>query len=294
MAAPARSDVRAESATARGRGLVATVTRDRAALRAFLERDRLFAGYALCALEERDFARARWALATRDGEPVALAMEQGGPAPQPLFLVGEPDGAELLLREVRPGSAYLAAPAAVLTAAAMLYRLDPGPPMVRMAVDRESFRLYPGPVERLTPSMIGELNRMYGLGFTSWLPAEALAEGVYYGIRAGGRLVAAAGTHAISPAARMGIVGNVLTVPVYQGRGFAKATTSAVTAELFRECHDVILNVRSDNPSALAAYRALGYREHVRFEERLAHRRGSPWDVIIEPLRRFFGGYDVG
>ena len=39
----------------------------------------------------------------------------------------------------------------------------------------------------------------------------AVAEGVYYGIRVGGRLVSAAGTHVISKEARLGVVGNVLT-----------------------------------------------------------------------------------
>ena len=56
-----------------------------------------------------------------------------------------------------------------------------------------------------------------------------------------------------------------------------------MTAELLRFCPEVVLNVRSDNPPALAAYRALGYREHVRFEERLVHRRGSLWDSIVWP-----------
>lgn len=292
MAAPARQRILAGRATAvPGRGLAVATTRDRSLLRTFLEGDRRFAGYALCALDDRFFNRARWAIATRDGEPVSLAMEQGGPAPQPVFLTGDPDGTEILLREaIRPRSAYVSSPAELLPTVAAVYRLDPGPPMVRMAVDRESFRPYPGPVQRLTPSSVGELNRMYGLGFTSWLSNEALAEGVYYGLRIAGRLVAAAGTHAISRTAKMGIVGNVMTVAAYQGRGFAKATTSAVTAELLRECDDVVLNVRTDNPSALAAYRALGFREHVRFEERLAHRRGGPWDGIIAPLRRILGG----
>ncbi len=58
---------------------------------------------------------------------------------------------------------------------------------------------YPADVRRLLPVEIGELNRLYQLGFTSWLAVGAIADGVYYGIRVGGRLVAAAGTHVISP-----------------------------------------------------------------------------------------------
>jgi ribosomal protein S18 acetylase RimI-like enzyme len=64
--------------------------------------------------------------------------------------------------------------------------------------------------------------------------------------------------------------------------------TGAVTAELLRFSDQVVLNVRSDNPPALQAYRKLGYSEHVRFEERLAHRLGSPLADLAAPIRRFF------
>jgi predicted GNAT family acetyltransferase len=84
----------------------------------------------------------------------------------------------------------------------------------------------------------------------------------------------------------MAAVGNVLTHHDFRGRGYAKQTTSAVTQELLRTCDDVVLNVRSDNPPALGAYRAIGYTEHNRFEERLSHRRGGPWDSIVASFAR--------
>src|SRR4029078_4725934 len=108
------------------------------------------------------------------------------------------------------------------------------------------------------------------------------------GMRVNGRLVAAAGTHVISHAARLAVVGNVLTHVDYRGRGYATAVTGAVTAELLRTCDQVVLNVRSDNPPALQAYRRLGDAETVRFGERLAHRLGSPWPGLPGPLRRLF------
>src|SRR4029077_3977867 len=189
---------------------------------------------------------------------------------------------------IRPRAAYVAALPESLPAIATQYRVDPGVPMVRMRVDRARCRPSPADVRRLLPVEIGELNRLYQLGFASWLPSSAIAEGVYFGVRAGGRLVAAAGTHVISPQARLAVVGNVLTHVDYRGRGYATAVTGAVTAELLRTCDQVVLNVRSDNPPALQAYRRLGYAEHVRFEERLAHRLGSPWPDLTAPLRRLF------
>jgi GNAT superfamily N-acetyltransferase len=269
--------------------LTVQTTQDRALLRAFLEGNRLFAAYALCDLEDREFARTRWGAAFDGDEMVAIALEYSGMTPQPMFVMGRNDGIEAILRDViRPRAAYVAALAEGLPAVQAQYRVDPGPPMVRMWVDRARFRPYPADVGKLLPIEIGELNRLYQLGFASWLPSSAIADGVYHGIRVGGRLVAAAGTHVVSAEARLAVVGNVLTHIDYRGRGYATAVTGAVTAELLRTCDQVALNVRSDNPPALQAYRRLGYAEHVRFEERLIHRLGSPWPDLAAPLRRLF------
>jgi ribosomal protein S18 acetylase RimI-like enzyme len=269
--------------------IVARVTSDRPLLRSFLEQDRLYAAYAICDLEEREFSRTRWGLAWEDDSPVALVLEYNGPTPQPLFVMGRLDGIGLVLRDlIRPRVAFVAAPAQVLPAIESEYRVDPGPSMVRMWVDRERFHPYPATVQRLLPVEIGDLNRLYQLGFASWLPAATIAEGVYYGLRVNGQLVAAAGTHVVSRTARLAVVGNVLTHVDYRGRGFATAVTGAVTAELLRTCDQVVLNVRADNPPALNAYRRLGFAEHVRFEERLVHRLGSPWPDLATSFRRLF------
>ncbi len=280
----------ASVAVGRQGSVVARHTQDRAVLRSFLERDRLLAAYAICDLEEREFGRTRWGIATSQDQVVAVGLEYGGLTPQPLFVTGTNDGIGAILRDVvRPRAAYLAASAEALPAVARHYRLDPGPPMIRMWVDRARFLPVPASVSRLLPVEVGELNRLYQLGFAAWLPASAVAEGIYFGIRINGRLVAAAGTHVISREARLAVVGNVLTHVDYRGRGYAKAVTSAVTAELLRYCDQVVLNVRSDNPPAIQAYRRLGYMEHCWFEERLVRRIASPWSDLAAPLRRLLG-----
>ena len=269
--------------------LVAEPTTDRALIKSFLDRDRIFAAYALADLEDREGTRARWGIARAGTEVVALVLEYGGPSPQPLFIAGRDDGIEAILREViRPSIAYLAFLPASERPVATRYRIEPGPPMVRMWLDRSMFKPVVDPgVEPLSPADAGDLNRLYRLGFGSWLAPQAIGEGVYYGIRVNGRLVAAAGTHVIGRTARIAVVGNVLTQPEFRGRGYAQATTAAVTADLLEFCDHVVLNVRSDNPPALNAYRRLGYVEHVRFEERLGHRIGSLWADIASALRRF-------
>ena len=282
MSATTRSD----TATAQ-RTLRISPTRDRELLRDFLEGDRLRAAYALCDLEDREFARTKWGVAFDGDEPVAVALEYGGLTPQPLFVMGDGEAILAVLREViHPRIVYLAADESLLPMVGRVYRIDPGPQMMRMWVSRDTFQPPKGVAARLAPADIVDLNRLYGLGFSGWLPAESIAQGVYYGVRVGGRLVAAAGTHVISPQARLGVVGNVLTSADFRNRGFAKLTTGEVTRELLRTCDEVVLNVRADNPPAIAAYEALGYREYCRFEERLAHRRGAPWDSIVAQLGR--------
>ncbi len=279
-------------ATTRDRPIVARATTDRGMLRAYLERDRLFAAYAICDLDDREFRKTRWGVATDGDEPVAVALEYAGLTPQPLFVMGRPDGISAILRDiVRPRAAFVAARTEALPAVAASYKVDGGPPMLRMWVDRATFRPYPANVARLLPVEIGDLNRLYQLGFASWLPSSAIAEGVYYGVRSNGKLIAAAGTHVVSADAKLAVVGNVLTHADLRGRGYAKATTSAVTADLLRFCDQVVLNVRADNPPAIAAYRRLGYQEYIRFEERLIHRLGSPLGGLAAPFRRLFSSH---
>jgi GNAT superfamily N-acetyltransferase len=276
-------------ARARESGLAVRFTTDRGLLRSFLEQDRLFAAYALCDLDDREFSRTRWGVAFEGPAPRAVVLEYAGLAPQPVFAMGDPGAVEAVLRDlIRPRAAYVAMSYSVLPAVERLYRVEPGPEMIRMAVDRATFRPHPGLAARMVPGEVGDLNRLYDLGFTSWLPATAIAEGVYYGVRVHGTLVAAAGTHVVSQEARLAVVGNVLTHREYRGRGFAKITTGAVTQELLRSCDEVVLNVRADNAPAIAAYRTLGYREHCRFAERLVHRRASTLDGIMAPIRRLF------
>ncbi len=253
-----------------------------------MERDRLFAAYAIADMDDAEFARTRWGIAMDGETPVALAMEYRGISPQHLFVMGDGDGLRGILRDViRPRAAYTATKPEGVPALTERYRSEPPTDMIRMVVDRATFRPVVGEAVRLDVGDTRHLNRLYELGLTAWLPPEAVESGVYYGVRRGTRLIAAAGTHVISPMYGLAAVGNVYTNRDYRGQGLAKVVTSAVTEELLRDCPEVVLNVRADNPPALAAYRALGYREHTHFEERLVSRRTSLWDSIVGPIRQF-------
>ena len=264
----------------------ARVVSDRDAIASFLRGDRLYAAYALGDLDGPNRARVSWAMAHDDGgRPTALAMHHEGLVPQPLFLMGEPDGCRAILENVlKPRDAYLQATELHESAVRDLYELDQPVRMLRMVVGRDSFTPFAGPAERLTAMDVDDLNRLYQLGFRAGFPASVVEEGIYYGVRVRGRLVSAAGTHAINAREGIGVVGNVMTHTDFRGHDFAKMVTSAVTAELLDRVGDVALNVHADNDPAVAAYARLGYRTHCQLIERLVRRRAGGWG-LMRPIR---------
>ena len=266
--------------------LRARAVSDRGEIAAFLRRDRIYAAYALGDLDGPNRSRVAWAMAHDDGgAPTALAMHHEGLVPQPLFLMGAPDGCRAILESViKPRDAYLQATELHEAALRDLYELDAPVVMLRMAVDRETFTPFAGPAERLTALDVDDLNRLYQLGYRAGFPASVVEDGVYYGVRVRGRLVSAAGTHAINPREEIAVVGNVMTHVDFRGHDFAKMVTSAVTAELLDRAGDVALNVHADNDSAVAAYARLGYRTHCQLIERLARRRAGGWG-LMRPIR---------
>jgi GNAT superfamily N-acetyltransferase len=259
---------------------------DRDVIAAYLRSDRLYAAYALGDLDSVNRRRMTWGMAfAAEGRPVALAMHHEGLVPQPLFVMGDPDGVrQVLATVIKPRDAYFQAADVHQRALAELYQLEAPLAMLRMVVDRTSFQPFAGPAERLGPGDIDDLNRLYQLGFRTGFPTSILEEGIYYGVRVRGRLVSAAGTHVISPREGIGVVGNVMTHADFRGHDFAKMVTSAVTAELLGRLTDVALNVHADNRPAVAAYARLGYRTHADIVERLGRRRSGGWG-LMRPLR---------
>jgi GNAT superfamily N-acetyltransferase len=258
---------------------------DRGEIAAFLRTERLYAAYALGDLDGPNHQRVAWGMAYDGGVPVALAMHHEGLVPQPLFLMGEPEGCRQILESVlKPRDAYFQSTALLSRAAAGLYDLEPPIAMLRMVTDRATFRPFAGPAERLSALDVDELNRLYQLGFRAGFPANVLEDGVYYGVRVRGRLVSAAGTHAINAREGIAVVGNVMTHVDYRGHDFAKMVTSAVTADLLERVSDVTLNVHADNVPAVAAYARLGYRTHCELIECLGRRRSGGWG-IMRPIR---------
>jgi RimJ/RimL family protein N-acetyltransferase len=259
---------------------------DRDEIASFLRTDRRYAAYALGDLDGPNRGKAAWGMAyDENGHPTALVMHHEGLVPQPLFLMGAPDGCRAVLERVlKPRDAYVQGTELHEAAIRDLYELDAPVRMLRMVVDRDTFTPFAGPAERLTALDIDDLNRLYQLGIRAGFPASVVEDGVYYGVRVRGRLVSAAGTHAINAREGVAVVGNVMTHTDFRGHDFAKMVTSAVTGDLLDHVEDVALNVHADNVPAVAAYTRLGYGIHCQLVERLARRRHGGWG-LMRPIR---------
>lgn len=259
--------------------------------RAFLERDRLMAAYALADLDPASGEQARWWVARREGEPIACVLLVEMLPFRPCFATGASDGLSEILREgVREPRLIVAAPVSARLAIESVYRFERCERMERMVVDVSSFRpRVSHSVVRLTPDRLADVVDLYGNASRSYFTQRRLAREIYYGVYAGSSLVAAAGTHVRSADLGIAAVGNVLTRLPYRGRGLATSCTSAVTEAALERHADVVLNVRHDNGPAIAVYTRLGYRAHAPFIEGPAVRRAG-WDRIT----RIFGKREIG
>ena len=118
---------------------------------------------------------------------------------------------------------------------------------------------------------------------------EMLTEGVYFGVRAGDELVAAAGTHFVAQEESAAAIGNIYTRRDSRGRGLAGCVTTQVAAELLRrDIRTLALNVHQLNSAAIGVYERLGFTRHCEFVEGLAeltppHKPSSATPTVPHP-----------
>jgi RimJ/RimL family protein N-acetyltransferase len=91
--------------------------------------------------------------------------------------------------------------------------------------------------------------------------------GPYFGVREGGKLVAAGGVHVRSERYGVAALGNIATTPYRRGQGLAGVIVRALCRNLSSQVPLIALNVRHDNIAAVRCYERSGFRPVLRYEE---------------------------
>lgn len=260
---------------------------DLAQIEAYLRRDPFRHLYGLGDLDRRFRGQTTWYTRTADGGMEAVALlYRGVDPPSLLALAARPNRAlRLLLHEALPSlpaevQCHLSAGLADVLA--HRYRLSASQPHLKMGL-LHRHRLDDVPdvgVVRLTEADGDELMDLYRTAYPdNAYDPDLLATGCFRGIRLDGQLVSAAGVHVYSETYRVAALGSVATHPLYRGRGLARAATAALCRDLLDTADHIGLNVRADNRSAIACYRALGFETTHHYTELLASEgHSSPAD----------------
>ncbi len=244
--------------------------RDKTRIRSFLETDRLWAGYALCDLQQDLFQLCDWHVACVDDAIISLCLYYKGLQPPTQITMGAPYGIEKILNSADVlGELYAHIPLQHREVLERYYAFSELQLMKRMAVAKDTFTPVAGKATRLSEEDLRDLETLYALHSRAFFQPYMLANGVYYGVKRHGVLLSAAGTHVCSPAHSMACLGNVFTHPAHRGKGYASICTSQVVEELLTHHHDVILNVGSQNTPAITIYEKLGFHEHCTYLEGL-------------------------
>lgn len=251
---------------------VRNLTVDREIL-AVLNRHRIWAAYAICDLEAPHRQYARFVGAWRDRELPAAVLLYVAPRFATILPCGSAAGVRAVLAEVTglPPRISLSVRPQDLASVELRYQVHRSWTMLRMAVRAGEERLAPdtgAALRRLTAGDGPALQAWYARETSAVFTPLMLEHGVYVGAFFEGRMVAVAGTHAVSERYQIAAVGGVSTDPAFRRRGLATATTSAVVQALIRQgITDIVLNVREDNAPAIAAYTRLGFQVHGPFWE---------------------------
>ena len=261
---------------------------DRDALAEIVDRERYRAAYALAQLEPGAWETSEW-YTCQSPRGEALICHSSAGLGEATTIVGPPDAAAAILL-LHPGGhrTFAIGGPEHVPALEQVHRLHPVRSMSRMLVAPDHFLPAAGETTPLLGAHVHVLNRLYSSeGPPTHYRREHVEQGWYRGVAVDGRLVAVAGTHAVSHLHGIAILGNVYTHPQHRGRGYARLATSAVSQALFEQAgvREVVLSVDPENTPAVRAYQRLGYREVGPIIEASAARRAG---VASTALRRWW------
>ena len=242
---------------------------DRASIRRLLAAEPAWSLYALGDLASGYFEHCEW-----HATGTALILVYRAVTPPVLFAGGDGAGAAELVAEISEPTVYFHMKTEAVDAVGWRYRDVHLKAMVRMILDRTTFRPEcDGRCVRMGKSDVAAIERLYADGRETGESPDfffppMVENGVFFGVYEGEDLVAAAGTHLAEPGEGVAAVGNVYTRRDRRGRGLAGVLTTAVTKELLRMGVSTIgMNVNRANAGALRVYERLGFARYCDFIE---------------------------
>jgi ribosomal protein S18 acetylase RimI-like enzyme len=144
-----------------------------------------------------------------------------------------------------------------------------------MVVERDHYRTPEAqPTKRLTPTHRAEVEQFYTQVPAGAFNPRQLEFGSFHGIRVKGKLAAVCGTIGQYPRhPGVAVIGNLVTLPKYQRRGFGTSVLDGVLQDLFEVCQYATLMVEPDNTEAIRMYERLGFTEYATFSIGYCNRR---------------------
>ena len=243
-------------------------------IREILNRDRYWSLYALGDLAPAELPNCEWRFDQADREAVLLFYRAFDP---PIFFATGPvmKVDSLLDQAPLPQALYLHTKSDLLDVVSGRYRDITTKRMRRMILMKPELP-DPSGVESLGEKDLQEVLDLFSArnakeeDGTFFLPA-LLTQGVYFGARVNGRLVAVAGTHLVNVAEGVAAIGNVFCHPAERGNGLGARVTGAVIHSLCAlGIRTIGLNVGFDNDGAARLYRRLGFHEVCSYVEGIA------------------------
>jgi GNAT superfamily N-acetyltransferase len=241
---------------------VVELAQDPDAIRSVLAPDRAYAAYAIAQLDPRYFSRNEWVRSRGPSGKEALLVHSRTGLGNALFALGDPVALDAAM-SIRPGARFSFGSLRMehKPVVERYYVMTRPQLMTRMSIAADQFTPRQASAVHLSGADVTLVNRLYSIdgGVTAYRESH-LEEGVYFGVFDEGRLVSIAGTHVVSRAERIAVVGNVFTHPRHRGNGLATQATAAVTQALLGFCDLVVLTVEAGNDPAVHIYTGLGYQ----------------------------------
>jgi GNAT superfamily N-acetyltransferase len=193
-----------------------------------------------------------------------------------------------------PARCYAHLTAGLEAALAPRYRLELLGHCLKMALVTPVAAAADDAVIRLSPADADEAVRFYAESYPAgYFEPVNLERGPYVAIRDARGLAAVAGTHVYSPIKRVTSLGNIATRPDCRGLGYARRVTAGLCRLLQSGIDErsesgggdpagsaggagangprgidlIGLNVRADNPAAIACYRSVGFEVRHAYDE---------------------------